>query len=241
MIETILCPICNEIITDRRRKKYCSDQCKKQARDKSWYEKRKDRLLQQSLCVRCAMKPHEPGKQFCISCLEQANKDALKRLELIDSDGLCRRCLTKKAKSGYKWCEDCSILRRKEHAEYENQKILDGCCTRCGKKKAPNGSKRCGMCVIKNTSFRYTGTMNNWKLLATIFLRQNKTCPYSGRLLTLGVNASLDHIVPRSMGGDNSVANLEWLDKDINTMKSSMNKEEFIALIKQMYSHITTH
>lgn len=61
------------------------------------------------------------------------------------------------------------------------------------------------------------------------WLIQNETCALSGIKLIHGVNASLDRI-------DNSIGyvkgNIQWVDKQINKMKSDFDQAEFKELCR---------
>ena len=61
---------------------------------------------------------------------------------------------------------------------------------------------------------------------------QGFTCPYTGKKLEIGTNASLDHIQPKSRFPEleNCFENLEWVDDNVNRAKRAMTKEEFVEL-----------
>lgn len=63
---------------------------------------------------------------------------------------------------------------------------------------------------------------------------QGGVCKYSGRILTLGVNASIDHIMPRVRFPEiaRSPENLAWADREVNRMKGEMTDKEFIELCR---------
>ncbi len=66
-----------------------------------------------------------------------------------------------------------------------------------------------------------------------IRLRDNNVCQYTGRKLKRE-EVSIDHVVPRSRGGDNSWHNLAVTSKDINTKKgNSLNEEIGLKLIRK--------
>jgi 5-methylcytosine-specific restriction endonuclease McrA len=60
--------------------------------------------------------------------------------------------------------------------------------------------------------------------------QQGFRCSYSGLPLKIGVNAQVDHKVPRSRGGTNNVENLHWVDGQVNRMKTDFTHEEFLAM-----------
>jgi 5-methylcytosine-specific restriction endonuclease McrA len=44
----------------------------------------------------------------------------------------------------------------------------------------------------------------------------------------------MDHIIPVSRGGDNSLDNCQILSKEVNQAKSNMTDEEFIEMCKRV-------
>lgn len=66
-----------------------------------------------------------------------------------------------------------------------------------------------------------------------IILRDKKTCQYTGKILT-NKEISIDHIHPKSLGGQDSFTNMIVCHKDINYKKGNKtNKEAGLTLIKQ--------
>ncbi len=62
-----------------------------------------------------------------------------------------------------------------------------------------------------------------------ILLKQGARCPYTGEQLELGVNDSVDHIIPKARGGPNTIENYQWVTRMANAAKDAMTHEEFIA------------
>jgi len=105
------------------------------------------------------------------------------------------------------------------------------CCT--PKPKSPENTNPCVM-VLKRTSQKLFGTVDKWDELYFLLEAQNFTCPYLGVELKLGVNTSIDHIIPRAMGGTDDFDNLQWVDRRINWMKGPCTHIGFLSLVKQV-------
>lgn len=99
-------------------------------------------------------------------------------------------------------------------------------CDKCHEKNVGK-SKLCEVCSLKRTSCDLFGTEKRWQHLAALLQKQNFTCPYTGIKLFIGVNASIDHKIPKALDGGNDLGNLEWVHIWINKMKYVALPEEF--------------
>lgn len=159
-----------------------------------------------------------------------------------------------KLKNGklYCWCKKCS--RKYQKADYQiNSKRIHGYTTKWARKNKNNG--RCIFCneplLTGNKNFCEKHYLINLisgrlglrsivvieELKRKLFL--NPFCPYTGKKIILGENASIDHIKPISKFPElrSDINNVEWIDRQVNYAKRDMAKEEFILLCK----HITNH
>jgi 5-methylcytosine-specific restriction endonuclease McrA len=73
--------------------------------------------------------------------------------------------------------------------------------------------------------------------LLDMFRKQNGKCAYTGVDLVPGVNASLDHKVPKALGGNDSPENLQWVTFNVNRAKNSLTEEEFISMCRAVAQH----
>jgi len=71
-----------------------------------------------------------------------------------------------------------------------------------------------------------------WKIAK----KQKLRCALSGEKLT-SENASLDHILPKSKGGLNTVSNIRLTTKNINMARKNLSDEEFIELCKKVSNY----
>jgi len=65
--------------------------------------------------------------------------------------------------------------------------------------------------------------------LKSIFDKQKGLCGISGRPLDIE-KMHLDHIIPRSKGGQNTIENLRWACKEANEAKGNLMDDDFILL-----------
>lgn len=77
------------------------------------------------------------------------------------------------------------------------------------------------------------GNLYQNKLKSFIFSRSNGKCVYCGAKAT-----EIDHVVPRSSGGSNSICNLVASCRACNQMKSNLTLKEFGKLMNRDYSHL---
>jgi 5-methylcytosine-specific restriction endonuclease McrA len=80
---------------------------------------------------------------------------------------------------------------------------------------------------IRNT--KSTTTSDLMKLLEN----QQYRCALSGVLLHPD-NCSLDHILPVSLGGSDSIDNLQWVSREVNKAKGNTDNNEFVLLCKRV-------
>ncbi len=69
--------------------------------------------------------------------------------------------------------------------------------------------------------------------LMKLIKSQDYRCALSGEKLT-PKTAELDHKMPRSKGGCDTIDNLQWLDRSINRMKGQLSTEQFIAACRRV-------
>ena len=77
------------------------------------------------------------------------------------------------------------------------------------------------------------GNLYQKELRSFIFSRSNGKCVYCGAEAT-----EIDHVIPRSNGGTNSVYNLVASCKSCNQIKSNLSLKEFGNIMNKDYSHL---
>ena len=69
--------------------------------------------------------------------------------------------------------------------------------------------------------------------LMSLVEAQGFRCALSGIELT-PETAALDHITPVALGGEHSVANLQWLNCEVNRMKGMLSVDVFVDICKRV-------
>jgi hypothetical protein len=72
------------------------------------------------------------------------------------------------------------------------------------------------------------------KFVEKLFLKQESRCALSGMNIRLGLNASLDRI-DSSRGYTKD--NVQWLHKDINLLKGSLEEKYFLEICENVHKH----
>lgn len=161
---------------------------------------------------------------------------------------LCVRCgKSNDKKLGY--CSNCNKLYTEKRASRRKRFAEQGLCSYCGRVKATifrlrHGAEEhtpvtpmCETCYIRKTASFALGAEKHWKVLKDIWDKQNGKCFYTGISLTLGINTSVDHIIPRSKGGLNIGENLCWCLFSVNQAKNNLSVDEFIILCQQVIDY----
>jgi 5-methylcytosine-specific restriction endonuclease McrA len=95
---------------------------------------------------------------------------------------------------------------------------------------------------IEKFSVIQRGVYNSMSFTIQEFLNKvgdNPTCSLTGKPIDLMKPKSyqLDHIIPRSKGGDNSLDNCQLTCREANQAKNNLSMEEFIALCREVVAY----
>ncbi len=137
-------------------------------------------------------------------------------------------------------CPDCShsrwVTQMKTGKERRNKERLEsGMCLDCGKEVRIGESKWCEyhwiMRLVRN---RFSLKGESAQKLSAILLeklhKQNFICYYTGLPLTVGLNASIEHLLPESNNPESShdPNNLVWVRIEVNKMRSNLSFNDFL-------------
>lgn len=168
------------------------------------------------------------GKTFsrCNVCrARRVELDKRKRTE-----GLCRDCGG--VAGGKARCLACN--RKLKKAIKDKGK----CMSCCGHKDRPGSL--CKRCILKNIARKSLSDSTRWTELQELFDLQQGLCAVTQTELQIGVNASIDHIVPSNRGGSDSLHNLRWVHIVFNRMKNDMLDSELMEWIRLIYDTLPT-
>lgn len=205
----------------------CCLECleKGRIRSKKYYEQHKI----ENKCKTCHV---VIGKKsiLCENCKKYEKELRNKRKE----DGICVTCGISNYTNGFK-CEKCYLNYNKSKKEKKEYRLLNGCCAFCDEKRIH--TRLCEKHYLQFTSRTHLNTMRDWEALKDIFEKQKGICPYTGKFLTLGLDASIDHIFPKCLGGSLGLDNLQWVYAPVNFMKADVTEDEFFNLVKLIYEN----
>ena len=149
------------------------------------------------------------------------------------------RCCGKKLNTHIKTLH-CRLCLRKESIRQKAKRVqarLENNCRRCFKPKESSRYQYayCQLCKQREDYRRLQIRKRLIQNALSLLKDQNFHCNYTGIKLIQGVNASLDHKIPRHRGGSNHINNLHWIDREINRMKGTLTHNEFLKTIQEIY------
>jgi hypothetical protein len=169
------------------------------------------------------------ARKLCGKCLAIASKSKKKQRVRSTAKGLCGQCGCRPSATGRKLCDNCREKLKLFQREKVTRYRAEGRCITCGKflKGRQKASSWCRPCHLRKLAYDNLADPKRGKEIGTLLYNQNSRCVYTGIPLVLGVNASLDHIIPRSKGGSDDLSNLQWVDTRLNLMRKATADEDF--------------
>ena len=202
-------------------------------------------------CFKCRSRyrPQRQWQKFCSrNCrwlASDARKSSLrekvKRVGSVENPFGVFNCLTckkkfKSTRSTKKYCSH-KCYRRRMSSNWMNKNRSKGLCYSCSSPPVAGTASWCEKHWLIQLSWRsgLRGRGSGGRLKA-LLVGQRYRCPYTGRKLVIGKNASIDHINPRSKfpGLIGKITNLEWVDQDVNRAKRAMSRAEFISICREV-------
>lgn len=200
-------------------------------------------------CTECG-RDAEPKMRMCASCQSKNRTKVRSRKDVRRQAGKCAigSCDNSKLLDR-DLCKSCSKASR----DYKNRRSVSlakqGLCASCGQEphmsiygdsRPDIMTRQCQICYLKLTSCGRFGSIKYWEVLLDLLKDQEYCCAYTGDRLVLGVNDSIDHILPRSRYPDLTFdpSNLQWVTRVINTMKLNLLDCEFLTEVEKVARHL---
>lgn len=210
-------------------------------------DKRVARLKGDGMCSACGKNPAKTGVFFCVSCTNKRNKQSVSHYRKRKRAGTCQQCGNECRGHGVV-CKGCARKKIKNDQARRRKRLASGRCIRCGNSEFaelsgqsgnPHGVKMCEKCRVKAAAIVYLGSSRHWEILLDKLKKQDFKCAYTGIHLQLGVNASIDHILPKSRFPKlrTNVDNLHWVSMVVNRAKNLLTQDEFFALINTIHRY----
>ena len=191
------------------------------------------------LCGSCGEHPLHSNR-LCVDCYDKSlaatrRADGIRRADRGEK-GLCKKC-GGEAIPGRKMCQSCAD---KDRIRYENNcaaRDAAGLCRNCGKNPKRNlnePSSLCKRCCLRAIANGSLGSVKRADDLKTLWICQKGICAETGLKLTIGENASVDHILATSKGGTHDIENLRCVHACVNFAKSNLSTDEFHEFVKMV-------
>lgn len=186
-------------------------------------------------CVKCGV-DMTTKYTTCSDCLcaGQARIKAMKEKRKLS--GLCIYCGNQRGEDGTSTrCRPCAIAQNAYIKKRVDEKRANGICIRCDQPVL--SWSQCRKHLLMELARSYGRSGVNWTDLERLWDKQNGKCAITGRQLVLGSGASIDHIVPRCLGGAHETHNMQWTTAQINRAKGEMLIEDFIQLCRDVVAY----
>lgn len=193
------------------------------------------------VCWSCR-KPHDDNTTTitCKTCSQKGNIKRKKRTQRLRDEHKCTVCgnlLPPECKRPR--CSICidraNALRKKRRHKCKSQRL----CTECGDISSLPNHNFCETCYFKQKARDMFGANDRWQELKNLWEKQGGICPYTKKKLARGKDASLDHKYPRKHFPElvNDIDNLEWVDRQVNSMKHDKTSKEFLEWLQSIINN----
>lgn len=207
------------------------------------YRKIQQDRIDKGLCRNCGQPRSDTAKVYCPDCISRAKPLINIREKRLRISGLCSDC-GKETIDSRVHCEACLSKQREYRTNWKKQ-VPRGFCTRCKKNRclpqlidAKLYMRSCQECYLRHAASAQLGSSKYYYSLLSKLEQQQWQCAYSGDKIVLGVNDSMDHIVPKSRKPDlaKDPSNIQWVTRVVNRLKNNLMHDEFLELIRRIHN-----
>ncbi len=212
------------------------------------YEPTQARRIAEGLCKDCGAERGADGTSLlCRPCATKhsaraSTTKAALRVKWAADETACNNCGATLAGMAFRLCESCrSYSRSHYHSNEKGRRAAKrgtGVCVRCPQ-AATHKSGYCRRHWLEGCLSRYGFAREQYDAMWAKLEAQGFRCYYTGVELVPGINASLDHRIPLSRGGDPlDPDNCVWCDRLINAFKSKLTEAEFVERCRSVVNRL---
>lgn len=211
------------------------------------YRKIEQDRIDKGLCKNCGQ-PRTSAKVYCRSCIDKAKTFIDARRKKLREMGRCEDCGCD-TQNDRVHCETC-LAKQRAHRTKWKKLVPRGFCTRCKKNEclpqlidAKLFMRLCQECYLRHAASVQLGSSQYWTTLLSTLEQQGWQCVYSGDEIILGVNDSVDHIMPKSKQPSLAKipSNIQWVTRTINLTKGCLDHDEFLTLVRHINDRFPEH
>lgn len=194
---------------------------------------RREEAKRQGICTSCFREPAMGDICPCL-CETCRTKRLDRRRASIESKKTNRLCIEcgEPSLPSKNYCLRHFDIAKERHKNRRTRLIRENRCTICS--QPASVSQRCETCILKSAANELWGEVGRWVDLKKLYDEQSGLCCYFGEPITIGVDASVDHKIPKCRGGTNELSNLQWVSNYANVMKWTKTHEEFVAAVLKL-------
>jgi 5-methylcytosine-specific restriction endonuclease McrA len=128
-------------------------------------------------------------------------------------------------------CIKCGTVLTKTNSHGQGEKICKQCYNERHRKQYKEFKKKNPVRAKLNMLRSQFANMKIFMSAEEVFdlMEKSKTCPYCNELI--GLDYSIDHIIPKARGGSDKIGNLHLVCRGCNLMKGILTDEEFRGLL----------
>lgn len=189
------------------------------------------------MCASCGKRKRLSGLSQCGICI----KRKMERSNSMKENGVCQKCSLPVEKKGSYYCNKCGSEKYQTEAQKRILRREAGKCYLCHSASLEK-SLFCEDHYFKHKARSNLNDSKRFVELKELFYKQNGRCAITGLPMVIGGSvmgdddytgdaASVDHKIPKSLGGDNSPENIQWILSWVNNMKSNYTMVDFVSKI----------
>ena len=181
------------------------------------------------ICPQCNNNPARKGKMLCADC---AAKQKASRAER-KAAGLCVKC-TAPARKGKTLCAKCTAKSAGHATNLYHKRKEAGQCAKCPA-PARKGMTMCAKCTAKQKARMTKSLIDRAAAEKAPFYRKQKgRCALCQGLPPSVEWLEIDHIRPRSKGGDDDAGNLQLVCSRCNRVKGDRPQADALDRLREL-------